>query len=176
MRVYTLGYEGLSPELYVKALVNAGVGVLIDVRERAWSQRPAFVKSTLARSLQNVGISYLHFPRAGNPSQNRKTARSAAECMSRYRQYLQGHRGCVEDILVEIRLAAEGQRYACLACYEHDFENCHRGVLAEELVGLAANLSVYHLAPTAPAKKLKTHQPSVVAASTFLHPTLFPLT
>jgi hypothetical protein len=39
-----------------KALVDAGVGTVIDVREYAWSYRPAFVKSALERRLRAAAL------------------------------------------------------------------------------------------------------------------------
>jgi uncharacterized protein (DUF488 family) len=176
MRVYTLGYEGLTPEAYVRALTDAGVGIVLDVRERAWSQRPAFVKSTLARSLREAGIAYLHCPEAGNPSANRKSARSAAECLTRYRLYLQSHRSCLQELLTEIRTASADGRYACLTCYEHDYDNCHRGILIEEMAALNGGFGVIHLAPSIPQRKVKPRRPGALAATAFLTPTLFPLT
>lgn len=45
MKVFTLGYQGLDLSGYIRELVKVGSGVILDVRERAWSNRPDFVKT-----------------------------------------------------------------------------------------------------------------------------------
>jgi uncharacterized protein (DUF488 family) len=52
MNTYTLGYQSLNPDTYIQALLNFGVKIVVDVRENSWSQRPAYVGSTLMKSLQ----------------------------------------------------------------------------------------------------------------------------
>jgi uncharacterized protein (DUF488 family) len=63
MKLYTLGYQSLSERLYLQTLVNAGVGIVIDVRENAWSQRPDFIKSNLRSALATRNIDYNHSKR-----------------------------------------------------------------------------------------------------------------
>src|SRR5258708_7828296 len=106
MKIYTLGYQGLNPETYIQSLIDAGVRVVIDVRESSWSQRPVYVGSTLRRSLEPAGISYQHWKALGNPSANRKTASNAAECMRRYRSYLKQNRESLLLFLTEMLSAA----------------------------------------------------------------------
>ena len=98
MKLYTLGYQSLSAPLYLQSLVNAGVGIVIDVRENAWSQRPDFIKSNLSRALATVNIDYSHLKSAGNPSSNRRNARNARECLRRYRKHLRAHGDCLAEI------------------------------------------------------------------------------
>jgi uncharacterized protein (DUF488 family) len=175
LRIYTLGYQGLSQELYVQALVNAGVGVVIDVREHAWSQRPAFVKSTLRAALLQARIEYRHIKSAGNPSKNRKTARSAAECLSRYRTHLSQNLDCLRELLMIINEAEQVGRPASLTCYERSYLDCHRSVLIEELLNLEARLMPIHLEPTI-VTRLKPQgltRPSL-ATTAYLAPALLP--
>jgi hypothetical protein len=147
VRIYTLGYQGLSTEMYVQALINAGVGLVLDVRERAWSQRPEFVKSRLQTLLMSSGIEYAHIKAAGNPSANRKTARSAAQCMSRYRNHLAKNSNCLRTLLLSIESASNDGRPACLTCYERHYTDCHRSVLMEELIKLEPASRPIHLEP-----------------------------
>lgn len=145
MRVFTLGYERLAPELYVSTLVDHGVGLVIDVREYAWSHRPAFVKTVLERNLAAAGIGYVHCKAAGNPKAVRKAAKQPAEWIPQYRQYLSEHVSAVREVLELIGEANSEDRYACLTCYERDAANCHRSVLIEELTKLEPQLSAVHL-------------------------------
>jgi len=175
MKVFTLGYQNLSPELYVRSLINAGVSMVLDVREHAWSQRPAFIKSNLERSLMAAGIQYLHLKRAGNPSRNRKTARSAAECMRRYRSYLYGNRDCLNEVIDAIQSAERTGVVTCLTCYERKADDCHRAVLIEELIKLLPDLRAVHLEPTLEVKKKveNLRKPSLNATA-FLAPQFLP--
>jgi uncharacterized protein (DUF488 family) len=179
VRIYTLGYQGLSSTIYVQGLINAGVGLVVDVREHAWSQRPAFVKANLRNTLAAAGIDYCHVKEAGNPSKNRKSAKTATECLTRYRSYLRGNTRCLDQLLSIIQEATEMGRPACLTCYERDSQECHRSVLLEELTMLAPTLLSIHLQPTLPTKvKSQRHEPSLnsLASTAFLAPTLLPLT
>lgn len=153
MKIFTLGYQGLNTEIYVKTLVNAGVGLVLDVREHPWSQRPQFVKSALKDSLNSAGIQYAHIKAAGNPSANRKSARSAAQCLSRYRGHLEKNSQCLRALLIAIETAYDAGRPACLTCYERVYTECHRSVLVEELGKLATALRPIHLEPFIEAKR-----------------------
>jgi uncharacterized protein (DUF488 family) len=152
MRIYTLGYQGLNPEIYIQSLINAGVKVVIDVRENSWSQRPAYVGSTLKRALEPAGISYQHWKALGNPSANRKTASSAAECMRRYRSYLKENRENLLLFLTEMVDAASNGNPICLTCYEKEHRNCHRSVIVDELIKIEPSIIPIHLEPSSPAK------------------------
>ena len=86
--LFTLGYEKRSIDEFVELLCEAGVTVLVDVRETAWSHKPGFSKTALGAALAVAGIAYAHAPFAGNPKSLRDVATSHAECLSRYRRYL----------------------------------------------------------------------------------------
>lgn len=176
MKLYTLGYQSLSAPLYIQSLVNAGVGIVIDVREHAWSQRPDFMKPNLSRALVTANIDYLHLKSAGNPSSNRKSARSAKECLRRYRDYLRAHGHCLSELLTLVREAHDRGWPACLTCYERDAANCHRGILSEELVGLAPELAIIHLQPTLPIRLNSVKPARSLTSDAFLAPSLLPLT
>lgn len=179
MKIYTLGYQGLSPEIYVRSLVNAGVGTVIDVREHAWSQRPEFVKGPLQKTLASSNIQYQHVKAAGNPSQNRRTARSAAECLGRYRTYLRSNLECLRALLIAIETAEQSGRPACLTCFERNYEECHRSVLIAELKHLESSLLPIHLEPFVAPKKRKARAPSSAHSlmmTAFVGPDFLPFT
>jgi uncharacterized protein (DUF488 family) len=179
MRIFTIGYQNLTADLYVRALVNAGVGLVIDVREHAWSQRPEFVKSTLQNSLSKAGIEYCHLKSAGNPAANRRSARSAAECMKRYRHHLSDNPDCVSKLLSLLRVAEQSGRLGCLTCYERRPEDCHRSVLISELIRLEPDLMPIHLEPSIDSKKNKKSalkKPRSLLSNSFLTPSLLPFT
>jgi len=77
MRLYTCGYEGLDTDEFVARLVEVGVRVVIDVRERPISRKKGFAKRALSTRVALDGIGYLHVPELGCPKQIR----------DRYRQH-----------------------------------------------------------------------------------------
>lgn len=165
MKIYTLGYQGLSAEDYVRALVNAGIGLVLDVREHAWSQRPGFVKSALQKALESSGIGYEHIRAAGNPSANRKSSHSAAQCLRRYRHHLAKKPDCLEALILLIQSAVKSGKPACLTCYERSYRECHRSVLLEELIKVEPELRPIHLEPFIAQKTRKGNHPSPVNRS-----------
>jgi len=132
-----IGYQGRSPDDLVAALRAASIVTVIDVRELPWSRRPGFSKRRLELHLAAAGIRYVHLRAAGNPRQNRLTARSVDECLLRYRAHLAD----VPEVLQEI-LAAAAREPIALLCYEADWEACHRSVLMEQLASLRPGLEV----------------------------------
>jgi uncharacterized protein (DUF488 family) len=151
VKIYTLGYQGLSPELYVRTLINAGVGLVLDVREHAWSQRPEFVASTLQKALLSSGREYL----ARNPT-------------------------CLRGLLFAIEAASSNRRPACLTCYERPYTECHRSVLIEELIRLEPTIRAIHLEPSISPKARKGKQATDKShspfGSSFVAPAFLPFT
>ena len=68
----TIGYEGLSLEVYLNKLLMHGVTLLCDVRRNPLSRKYGFSKSTLSKSCEGVGIRYEHLPELGIASDLRQ--------------------------------------------------------------------------------------------------------
>ena len=126
---FAIGYQGRSAENLCDELRRHRVELLIDVRERAWSNRPEFRKTALARKLNDAGIGYAHVKDAGNPFRHRGgTVVSREECLRAYQSYLASS----PDVLPALRQLMKAR--AALFCYESHTINCHRIVLIRELV------------------------------------------
>ncbi len=145
MRVFTLGYQGLSLDLYTETLVSAGVGTLIDVRLTAWSYNRKYIKSVLERTMADADLDYVHLKDCGNPSINRKTAKSAKDCLAKYRKYLAKNPHCLVELKEQIKAASDSGRPACLTCYEREPHECHRSILLDFLVSSDPRIKVSHL-------------------------------
>ena len=145
MKVYTLGNQGLSLEAYTQTLLSVSVGIVLDVRETPWSYNRRYIRSVMERELTSVGIDYEHLKACGNPAANRKTARSVAECLSRYKRYLRKNSDCLIELRDYIRKAADLGRPACLTCYERDSHDCHRSVLLDALAAMVPSIQIEHL-------------------------------
>jgi uncharacterized protein (DUF488 family) len=128
MKIFTIGYEGATMADFLAALTAAGVERVIDVRALPLSRRPGFSKSTLAASLAEVGIGYVHLKSLGTP----KPGRDAAK---------RGDRATLEEVYAGqlelpeaqaqaaqmLELAAE--KPSALLCFERDPGMCHRTLL-----------------------------------------------
>ncbi|BAU92853.1 hypothetical protein MPPM_4248 [Methylorubrum populi] len=131
--LFTIGYEGLSPERLHAALRAADVAVLADVRAVANSRKRGFSKGALKAGLLEAGLGYEHFRSLGTPKSGREAARAHDAGLMR-RIYCEevldtAEGGLALDALAD--LAAE--RPVCLLCFERDPARCHRRVLAERL-------------------------------------------
>jgi uncharacterized protein (DUF488 family) len=131
--IFTIGYEGANPDLFLTALKDAGVGVVADVRAVALSRKRGFSKGALRESLEANGLGYRHFIALGTPKAGREAARAGDSATMRriYCDEVLGSepaRQALED------LAALAQdRPVCLLCFERDPACCHRRLLAERL-------------------------------------------
>lgn len=141
MKCFAIGYQGRSLVGMCELLADQSVDLLIDVRERAWSNRPEFRKTALSLALANHDIEYVHVREAGNPFRPRGgDIIDAVECMKRYRRYLRSTPSVVETVTLLIR-----RRRVAILCYEAKSEDCHRGVLVAALRRTSPKLAVSHL-------------------------------
>jgi uncharacterized protein (DUF488 family) len=145
--LYTIGYEKARPQDVLATLAEAGVAVLIDVRDRPISRRPGFSKRQLAAAIEDAGMRYIHLAALGTPPEGRLANR---------RREWERFWGIVEEKLarpeaeLDLQMALEIANAApsCLLCYEADWHVCHRRRIAEILVQ-RNGFAVRHFAPTA---------------------------
>jgi uncharacterized protein (DUF488 family) len=140
VNLYTLGYQGIDLKTYIETLSEARVDIVIDVRQTAWSYKRGFCKTALKHALATAGIEYIHLPSAGNPKENRRTAKSIAECLDRFRQHLAIDRTGVVDLLAILAEANARNKAVCLTCFERDASECHRSILAAALAEHVASV------------------------------------
>ena len=124
-RLFTIGYQGRTVSGLVRALVDAGVERVIDVRELPLSRKRGFSKTPLSAALAEVGIAYVHLRAAGNPY--RHEAHDIERCLALYRAHLDRR----PDVVDEIRQLATAAP-AALLCAEADPSHCHRSVIARK--------------------------------------------
>jgi uncharacterized protein (DUF488 family) len=144
--VATIGYQAATVESFLRAVRDAGVGLLVDVRAVASSRRPGFSKSRLAANLADAGIGYVHLRALGTPAEGRAAARAGrhARMRSIFLQHLATHEAQAE--LAELAELVRGDRPVCLLCFEADPEHCHRTLVAAALAERVA-IDVVHLHP-----------------------------
>ena len=146
----TIGYEGSSLAQVRGALLDAGTGLLIDVRAIAASRRPGFSKRLLAGGLAEAGIGYLHLQPLGTPKPGRDAVRRGdVETMRRiFQAHVQGDRSVAA--LAEAAEAARANR-VCLLCFEREPARCHRALVADLICERTAQ-PVLHLHADAVAR------------------------
>jgi uncharacterized protein (DUF488 family) len=141
--LYTAGYEGRAIDEFLDALVQAGVGRLVDVRELPLSRRRGFSKTALRDALAEVGIDYVHVKPLGNPKPNRERYWSGDVVggADTYRRHL--HNGSY-SALVDLSDSLDRET-CCLLCFERDHAICHRDVIVDSLLELRPDLNITHL-------------------------------
>ncbi|MBQ0153319.1 MAG: DUF488 domain-containing protein [Bacteroidales bacterium] len=138
-KLFTIGYEGVTLEDYLKRLLLEDVHVLCDVRKNAFSQKYGFNKSQLENACKSVGIRYVHVPDLGIESDKRQDLRSQHDYDILFAEYdrtiipqnQQALRYVYDLILKEERVA--------LTCFEKDPKQCHRSRVAKALMDMANN-------------------------------------
>lgn len=139
----TIGYEGTTVDRFLRALRDARIELLIDVRAVARSRRPGFAKTALSANLEGAGIDYLHMSGLGTPPDGRVAARAGRvdEMHVIYNARLETAEAQAELAnLAEIVRA----RRSCLMCFEADPAVCHRSILIRALRDLLP-IDVQHL-------------------------------
>jgi uncharacterized protein (DUF488 family) len=128
--VYTIGYEAATMAEFLAALQRAGVARVIDVRALPLSRRPGFSKSSLAASLAEAGIDYVHLKALGTPKRGRDAAKKGdvATLEAVYEEQLELPEAQAEAAIM-LGLAAE--KPSALLCYERDPKHCHRTLLLD---------------------------------------------
>jgi uncharacterized protein (DUF488 family) len=126
--IVTLGYEGRKLDQFLLILKGNNVRRLIDVRNNPFSLKPGYSKNQLEKSLDTIGVSYLHFPELGIESSRRKnlTKDGLALLFQAYEQELDAKR----SVLTRIKELAQKEKVA-LMCFEANVADCHRGVIAQ---------------------------------------------
>ena len=142
MKIFTIGYEGTTMADFLVALKGAGVERVIDVRALPLSRRPGFSKSTLAASLLEAGIGYVHLKALGTPKPGRDAAKK-------------GDRKTMQQVYAGQLELPEAQAQAAqmldlaretpsaLLCFERDPCMCHRTLLLHAVGGDAEVVDLF---------------------------------
>lgn len=128
----TIGYERAELADFIATLVACDIDYLIDIRDRAQSRRPGFSKGALSASLAEAGIEYVHYKQLGDPKEGREAVRSGdyATFKRIFHQVMSSDEA--KKALAEIEEIASNSTI-CLMCFERDFKECHRKIVADHL-------------------------------------------
>lgn len=131
MTIFTIGYQATTMGAFLTALRDAGVEQVIDVRALPLSRRPGFSKNSLAATLKDAGIGYVHLKALGTPKPGRDAAKKGdwQTMETIYACQLELPEAQAEAAKMR-DLAAE--KPSALLCFERDAHHCHRTMLLRE--------------------------------------------
>ncbi len=154
----TIGVYGFDGPSFIRALEEAQVGLVLDVRQRRGVRGSQYAWANAKRlqaALAEAGIGYSHLPELAPTTEMRQLqyeedARKGEGKRSRTKlapEYVQRYTGEVLDqVDLEPIVRFVGRQRAALLCVEREPEACHRSLVAARLEGkLGAALA--HLRP-----------------------------
>ena len=157
--IATVGVYGFSAGTFLETLREAGVGLLLDVRQRRGVRGSEYAWANARRlqaALAEAGVEYRHHPELAPTTELRQAQyredarlgvgkRSRSELAPAYRE------GYTREILDRVDLDAFAAGLPdgvvpALFCVERDPEACHRSIVADRLAG-EQGMRVMHLRP-----------------------------
>jgi uncharacterized protein (DUF488 family) len=142
----TIGVYGFTGPAFLQALGHAGVGLLLDVRQRRGVRGPEYAwanSARLQRALAEAGVGYRHLKELAPTTelrrlQYREDDRLGVGKRSRVAlapEYVARYTREILDPFDLAALAAElpDGTASALFCVERDPEACHRSLVAERL-------------------------------------------
>jgi uncharacterized protein (DUF488 family) len=158
--VATIGVYGFTAQTFLDRLRDAGVGVLVDVRQRRGVRGSEYAWANSARlqaALAEADIEYRHRKELAPTTELRQLQyreddrqrvgkRSRTQLAHEYRERYIAEildRADLDAVVAELPT----DRVAALMCVERDPEACHRSLIAERLAA-RYGLEQLHLRPT----------------------------
>ena len=132
--ICTIGYEGGTVAGFIRALKDADVELVLDIRAAPVSRKKGFSKNQLAAHLADAGIGYRHLRGLGTPKRGREAARSG-DIKSFERIFLEHMEE--PEVLLDLgeAIALAKAQPVCLLCLERDPEHCHRLIVGSRMLG-----------------------------------------
>jgi uncharacterized protein (DUF488 family) len=137
LAIFTIGYEGITIDEFIAALRASRISHLMDIREMPLSRKKGFSKTALASAVEAAGIRYSHVRELGCPKLIRDRYRHDAD-WSRYVRGFSTYLQTQSAPLAALRAEMKRGR-VCLMCFEADFDQCHRSIVARSVVGTAGS-------------------------------------
>ena len=131
--LFTIGYEGISLEMYLQKLVRNNVKLLVDVRKNPLSMKFGFSKTLLQRYSNSLGIDYLHIPEVGINSNKRQQLETQADYERLFADYRKSTLAETTKAQQHILSLLMRHKRIALTCFEAEPCQCHRSHLAEAI-------------------------------------------
>jgi len=131
INLYTIGYQGMSIELFLEMLRVNKIELIIDIREKPFSRNRDFSRKNLINHLTGSNIEYIHLKQLGSPQKLRDQVRSDHDYDNFFKQYADYLNSQSETLTYLYNLMID--KTVCLLCFEKDPQTCHRKIVAEKL-------------------------------------------
>lgn len=129
--LFTLGYEGLSIDAYLDVLISNNIRVLVDVRKNPISMKYGFSKTKLSHYAKIAGITYVHIPDLGIPSDLRQDLNSTVAYQKLFNFYFSEMLPNCGEALASLKRIVSDTRRVAITCFEADYHFCHRHKVIE---------------------------------------------
>lgn len=139
LKLFTIGYEGLSIEEFFSRLYANGVDLLCDVRRVPFSHKKGFSKGRLSDIAHAVGIQYKHFPDLGIESCRRSDLKTQKDYDRLFEEFEREDIPKMRPTLEKLASLLNRGRRIALMCFEANPFQCHRRVLAEQISLISGN-------------------------------------
>ena len=144
-RVFTIGHSTRELDEFVALLRENGIERLADIRRYPGSRRyPHFSRESLATTLPQVGIEYIHVEQLGGRRQPRVDSPNTAWRNEQFRAYADHMASDEFRDAVDALLASD--KITAVMCAEAVPWRCHRNLLADDLV--RRGIEVIHILGT----------------------------
>jgi len=141
--LFSVGYEGLTIDAFVRRMIDYGVSTVVDVRLTPASRRPGFSKRALSAALADHAIEYVHEHDLGNPPENRDAFRHGDVELGKTRMRARLENGSGDALLRLVNRAR--QEPVAVLCVEHAEARCHRQVVTAMACEIEPKLAVRHI-------------------------------
>jgi len=144
-RIWTIGHSTRGIDDFILLLKESKIGAIADVRMFPGSRRyPHFGREALAKSLEDAGIRYEHFPELGGRRKASPDSKNTAwrnESFRGYADYME-----TEDFRKGIERLGETAKQdgpVAIMCAEAVWWRCHRSLISDYLK--ARGVEVLHI-------------------------------
>ncbi|MEM6965068.1 MAG: DUF488 domain-containing protein [Bacteroidota bacterium] len=131
--LFTIGYEGISLETYLKKLLVNDVKLLCDVRKNPISMKNGFSKNQLRNACEKLNINYFHIPNLGIKSSKRKELKSISDYKILFDDYEKTVLNQSANELEKLQSLIRKYSRIALTCFEATPCMCHRGRITDFL-------------------------------------------
>ncbi len=157
-RIWTIGHSTREIDDFVSLLIENGIKLLADVRMYPGSRRyPQFGREALAKSLDERGIRYEHFPELGGRRKAKPDSKNTAwrnEMFRGYADYMETEefRKGIERLVdlaektgptAQTASSTRSVAGAAIMCAEAVWWRCHRSLISDYLK--ARGVEVLHI-------------------------------
>jgi uncharacterized protein (DUF488 family) len=165
-RIYSIGHSTRELDAFVALLRENGIERLADIRRYPGSRRyPHFSRESLAASLPQLGIAYVHMPELGGRRKPLPDSRNMAWRNEQFRAYAD------HMVSAEFREAIDrllGDRVTAYMCAEAVPWRCHRNLVSDELV--RRGIEVIHILGPGQTQRHTMNEHAVIEGDHLVYP------